>query len=401
MNTRQGEIASLTGLRGLAALLVVITHYWGWARVTPTAALPPSIGAWMQTSDIGMAIFFTLSGYVIALSYSDWDWRARPAFNLIRLFFYRFARLYPAFFLFAVLIVLRNPPLRDLADPQTERYLWPHLLLWHTWWPVKYDGMVAVEDRFNVSWSLSTECALYLLFGIGAILVAMLPKFRFRPLILGVMFFVGTWELIGWAWSARAQLAPAGWDDWDWGRWLFYISPVTVALQFGVGVAAYRLSHVALPSWVTKVASDLGAVALLVIYVGIANGAFRDKLDQALFSSLATGILMIGATSDSVANRLLSGRGIVYLGTISYSVYLFHAFVPALAFNGEVPDFDLAAAAYHAVNGAISFALTIMLASGIHKFVEVPGRRAIRTAADRLLGIQRVAPIAHQGAPAE
>jgi hypothetical protein len=75
--------------------------------------------------------------------------------------------------------------------------------------------------------------------------------------------------------------------------------------------------------------------------------------------------------------------------------------VPALAFNGEVPDFDLAAAAYHAVNSAISFALTIMLASGIYKFVEVPGRHAIRTAADRLLGIQRVAPIAHQGAPAE
>jgi peptidoglycan/LPS O-acetylase OafA/YrhL len=300
-----------------------------------------------------------------------------------------------------VLIVLRTPSLRDLADPQAESYLWPHLLLWHTWWPAKYDGMVAIEDRFNVSWSLSTECALYLLFGIGAILVATLPKFRFKSLILGIVFFVGTWELVDWAWSARAQLAPAGWDDWDWGRWLFYFSPVTVALQFGVGIAAYRLSRVALPPWVTKVVSDFGAVALVAIYVGIANGAFRDKLDQALFSSLATGILMIGATSDSMANRLLSGRAIVYLGTISYSVYLFHVFAPALAFNGEVPDFDLAAAAYHAVNSIISFALTIMLASGIYKFVEVPGRRAIRTAADRILGILRVAPIARQGVPAE
>lgn len=48
---------------------------------------------WAGAADIGMAIFFTLSGYVIALSYSHWDWRERPAFNLIRLFFYRFARL--------------------------------------------------------------------------------------------------------------------------------------------------------------------------------------------------------------------------------------------------------------------------------------------------------------------
>jgi hypothetical protein len=40
-----------------------------------------------------MAIFFTLSGYVIALSCGDWDWRHRPGFNLARLFFYRLARL--------------------------------------------------------------------------------------------------------------------------------------------------------------------------------------------------------------------------------------------------------------------------------------------------------------------
>ena len=95
---KPGEIPSLTGLRGVAALLVIIAHYWTWARVTPVAALPASIEPWTRTSDIGMAIFFTLSGYVIALSYSHWDWRGRPAFNLVRLFFYRFARLYPAFF---------------------------------------------------------------------------------------------------------------------------------------------------------------------------------------------------------------------------------------------------------------------------------------------------------------
>ena len=60
------EIPSLTGLRGVAALLVIITHYWFWARVTPVAALPSSVEPWTATSDIGMAIFFTLSGFVIA-----------------------------------------------------------------------------------------------------------------------------------------------------------------------------------------------------------------------------------------------------------------------------------------------------------------------------------------------
>ena len=66
----KADIHSLTGLRGLAALLVIFSHYWAWTRTTPTAELPVWIEPWTSTSDLGMAIFFTLSGYVIALSYS-------------------------------------------------------------------------------------------------------------------------------------------------------------------------------------------------------------------------------------------------------------------------------------------------------------------------------------------
>jgi peptidoglycan/LPS O-acetylase OafA/YrhL len=122
------EIPSLTGLRGLAALLVVIGHYSVWTAVTPMAEVPAWIRAWANAAPgIGMSIFFTLSGYVIALSYSHWDWRQRPGFNLVRLFFYRFARLYPAFFVFAVLIVMRTPALRDLSDPEVQTDVAAHL----------------------------------------------------------------------------------------------------------------------------------------------------------------------------------------------------------------------------------------------------------------------------------
>jgi hypothetical protein len=58
---KQGEILSLTGLRGLAALLVVITHYWTWTKVTSADSLPASVSPWMATSGMGMAIFFILA----------------------------------------------------------------------------------------------------------------------------------------------------------------------------------------------------------------------------------------------------------------------------------------------------------------------------------------------------
>ncbi|MGZ3340525.1 MAG: hypothetical protein ACXU9B_12155 [Reyranella sp.] len=44
------EIASLTGLRGLAALLVIVSHYWLWTRVTPTAELAVWMEPWTSTA---------------------------------------------------------------------------------------------------------------------------------------------------------------------------------------------------------------------------------------------------------------------------------------------------------------------------------------------------------------
>ena len=168
-----------------------------------------------------------------------------------------------------------------------------------------------------------------------------------------------------------------------------------------IGVVAYKVAGLGLSSRATRLASDAGAAALLGIYALIGTRALTDHLDQALYSSLASGLLMVGATADSIANRLLSGRAIVYLGTISYSVYLFHGFTPAMGFYAEVPAFTAGAAAYHAANAVVALALTIMLASGVYRLVEVPGRRAIRSLADRALGLRRLPSMNEQAAAAE
>jgi peptidoglycan/LPS O-acetylase OafA/YrhL len=382
----------------MAALMIVIAHFAQWCAITPLEAMPPQILQWTNFSDIGMPIFFTLSGFVIALSYSHWDWRDRPLYNLVRLFFYRFARLYPAFFLFTVLIVLRNPPLRDLSDPATQDYLWPHLLLLHTWWPMRFGGVVAIEDAFSVSWSLSTECGLYLMFGLGAVLAALLPDGRRKSIILGVGFFAAAWTLVDLGWAFRSCLMPIGWDEWDWERWLFHLSPLAVALQFGIGVMAYRISRLPVAAGVMRAASDAGGVGLLIIYLLV---ALRAQISPTLFASIATALLMIGARSNSMPNRLLTGRGIVFIGTISYSLYLFHVLAPGMAFKDQVVSFDGAAVAYYVANILISLALAVFFAAGTYRLVEVPGRRAIRSLADRLLGVRQPAPPISQGAPAE
>jgi peptidoglycan/LPS O-acetylase OafA/YrhL len=396
---KRGEIPSLTGLRGLAALLVVITHYWVWTRVTPADALPQSIERWTRTSGIGMAIFFTLSGYVIALSYGHWDWRVRPVFNLVRLFFYRFARLYPAYLVFVILVVLRYPALQEL-DQHAFGYLVPHLLLMQSWLPMKFDGELTADGHFHVAWSLSVECALYLAFGIGAILAVALPRWRYKSIWLGIAFFALGTLLVEMVWPARVLLRPDGWSDSDWIKWGFYYSPYAVVLQFGIGVAAYKLSMLTFfPSW-SRLASDIGAAGLVAVYLLTATDQLQDAFNAGMFTSLTTAAVMIGVRSNSVVNRMLSGRAIVYVGTISYSVYLFHFITPPIALHSRTFDvFSSTAAAYHAVNFASSLALTIIFATGVYYLVEVPGRRAVRVAADRLLGVQS-RPV-KQGLPAE
>ena len=400
---KKGEIPALTGLRGAAALLVVISHYWHWTALTPVAGLPELTARWLlSTSAVGMAIFFTLSGYVIALNYAAWDWGNRPAFNLVRLFFYRFARLYPAFLVFAILCILRWPALHDLSDWNVQSYVLPHLLLWQTWWPVKFGGALASDDYFHVSWSLSVECGLYLAFALAAVVLAAFPSSRRKPLVAGVAMSLFAVALLHVVWLARSAIKPDDWTESDLAKWFFLISPYGVSLQFGTGVAAYFLGRRLRSPQIARFASEAGFLGLVVVYAASCLTSDTSAFLQSLLMSLVTGLILVGCRAGSFANQLLSGRAIVYVGTISYSVYLFHFITPPLGVHAIFfKDYTDTAALYHGVNFLAALALTLFFAAGVYVMVEVPGRRGIRAAADRILGIRPRQLKVETGAPAE
>lgn len=365
-------------------MCVLVSHYADWTAVSPADY---TRFAWPAMAFLGMPIFFTLSGFVIAYSYGHWDWRERPVSNLLRLFLYRFARLYPAFLVFAVLIVIRWPEARILSNPGAHAYLLPNLFLLHTWLPLKFEGVPAADGQFHVSWSLSTECALYLWFGLGAILAAALPSWRFKKICLAATFFVTAGLLSQLVVEFRSSLASANWSEQEWRRWFFYHSPYMISLQFGLGVVACQIfREVDLDRW-KGVASNLGAAAFIVIYLLVGAYALKDgEYAIPLLTALATALVLIGASTNTLANRVLSGRAIVYVGMISYSLYLFHFLTPRMAsFALSFDSFTWSAAGFQAVSILATSALAIFLATGIYQLVEVPGRRALRAAADRWL----------------
>jgi peptidoglycan/LPS O-acetylase OafA/YrhL len=62
---KKENIDSLTGLRGIAALFVVITHYFVWVAPYNVGTVPHAFAWIFETSDLGLTIFFVLSGFVI------------------------------------------------------------------------------------------------------------------------------------------------------------------------------------------------------------------------------------------------------------------------------------------------------------------------------------------------
>src|SRR6266705_2490356 len=72
------ELPALTGLRGIAAGLIVLTHYTRWCAPFDYHTLPQTFerfcGALGETA---MTLFFTLSGFVIVYNYLDFPWRRR------------------------------------------------------------------------------------------------------------------------------------------------------------------------------------------------------------------------------------------------------------------------------------------------------------------------------------
>src|SRR4051812_10918 len=108
--TTRAEIPALTGLRGAAALLVVMAHYSQWCAPYTSGTAPAAFQVLFEVDQLGMTLFFTLSGFVITYNYLDMDWRQAPWESLTRFLFLRFSRLYPALMVFFLLILLRQPP---------------------------------------------------------------------------------------------------------------------------------------------------------------------------------------------------------------------------------------------------------------------------------------------------
>jgi peptidoglycan/LPS O-acetylase OafA/YrhL len=413
--TTKPVIPSLTGLRGVAAMLVVVHHYFYWCAPASIVSRPEWLDAVFATDRFGMTCFFTLSGFVIAYNYLDFGWKQQPLKSTAHFLFLRFSRLYPALLVFIGLIVMTRWTSQPYAKGFGE-WVALHLASVQSWLPFKLNGALPDSNVFHVSWSISTEFMLYFMFALFMVLMVVASR------ILGAAGAAVPFGLLGvyllWVVDLAASeprfeafvgdlgvpLEPLSHADWK--RWFFYLSPYFRVVEFVLGIAAALLvmrcrAVLAQLRWLFRLLATVGVLGLFAWYalpLALASDMQPRRLYQFVVPPLLFALILANSDDDdSLINKVLSCGPLIFVGEISYSLYLFHPLSPRIGIVWPEMAFDLSLLPVLALNMFATAGCAIVFAYGMYRLVEMPAQRGLRRLWNGLSARPargRVAPIA-------
>ena len=340
------EIKPLTGIRGVAACLVVLFHIGNNAQFRDLS-LPGFARGYL-----GVDLFFVLSGFVLALVYGA-QFRTGSTGPQIRTFLlHRFARIYPLYILLTVIFTLRfSLNVSGISTPITLPDFLANVLMVQSW------GM-GFDVIAGSSWSISTEVLAYLLFP-ALILVS---YSRLWPVQLALALAA----LIVVTMSGQGIEGPIDVVHSD------SIMPVLRCLGgFCLGLLAYRLSQTPL-----ALRHLSGSPALVMSFGALLVTLLIPGGDVVVVLTFPT--LVIATYFNNAASALLFGNRVVYhLGVISYSIYLWHPLIRDIFARALVIAERHGFARHEILFTLAGIAVTWLISCISHAVIEVRGRRLI------------------------
>lgn len=349
----------LDALRGWAIFAVVIVHC---GQVAHSDGLIKKL---TETGQYGVQLFFVVSALTISLTYNShrekYGSSARANLGwLIK----RFFRIAPIYYLAIIFYSLESYAFFVAshhaygAVPQ-EIPLLSNIFFVHAWVPSGNNSVVPG------GWSIGVEMFFYLLV---PLIWMVSPKWRVWLLFAGVFAGIGATLL-------AAQIS-TGTFDVDNNSFLYCWFP-TQAPVFALGLLFFmHRGH--------KLGRNLGAyegvcyvvAAILFILAGIYLGTWSKVAPVLAPTVVGVAFLFVVASIGGWARRILVNRPAIFLGKISYSVYILHFAVLdvirvaeykiATPHHGEVPIVPIIA-------GVVT--VTCCLASLSKRYVEYPGIR--------------------------
>ncbi|MGZ3237576.1 MAG: acyltransferase family protein, partial [Burkholderiaceae bacterium] len=382
--TKIKQLDALTSLRFFAAMAILIHHcngvFWNAAELGPI--------------DVGVSFFFVLSGFILTYVYHDMQ---NDRTSILRFYAARIARIWPLHVACLLLAILFIP----LPGQFSLGVLAANFFLIHAWIP--YDQYFFSYNY--VSWSISTELFFYLVF---PLIVLHLRKWLIPSLllsILAVMVLTVTGidaDLLTWD-PAQNNISSTG---------LLYVNPLARCFEFILGIATcmvflksddnkapstkwtwlevtsivlfvlgYRYfisSFAALIHWLllTTGVTDIPMASLpydadTIGELGSGAKMFFDEWAYHVgLTPFAVMLIYVIAHQRGAISRALSKKWLIFLGEISFALYLVHQIVLRYFQTHFLATSTMSKMAWFGL-----FVLSVFLISaGLYLFIEKPSR---------------------------
>ena len=359
-NNKSKYLPSIDSLRALAVLAVIIYH-------VDVNYLPGGF--------LGVDLFFVLSGYLIS-SLIIKEYRKTGSLNLYNFYIRRARRLLPAVYFMitvglVVMVLFNEVLLRKSHLDAIFGYIYSSNW-WYIFHKLDYFDSFGAQSPFIHLWSLAIEEQFYMIFPLLFLLINRKKKSKDGTYKLNKNFLYVVLGLILVSLIAHILL----FDINNISRIYFGTDTRAFSLLVGVvGAILYPMEK--LHAKVTPQQNIMYSVVSLVsiatlITVMIYTSEYNTWLYRGGFLLVAIlGLIVIisSGKQHTLMSRLLSFKPVVFIGKISYSLYLWH--FPVLVLTTPVSEIG---------NPNIIFVilrviLTFALATASYVFVETPIRK--------------------------
>lgn len=349
-NKAQEKIAPLTGLRFFAAAAIVIAHCTDTGFLLPRNLFGPF------NPGGAVPLFFVLSGFILTVN----GMRGRTWTDFM---VNRFARIWPAHMASILLLFAMFWPwsLAYFETTQSVVSLALNIGLLHDLFPV-----LEIYGGYNApSWSLSAEMIYYAAF---PFLAAVMSR---RPIVTTVTVLVGV--------VSTMAAVPILFPGIDRG-WLNSMNFVSGCWSFTVGVLAgtiYQRREVVRGASMVEVGVLVLAIAANGWLTSVRIPGHPGITGFVMFHAAAPAyalLIFVLASSRGIVARTLSCRPLVYLGEVSFSLYLVHQLVIRRTMD---QDAILFAGWPRGTPFVFVAAVSLLVAMAFYHLIEMPARRAI------------------------
>ena len=335
-STKNDYKKHIDGLRALSVISVIIFHL-------DHNFLPGGF--------IGVDIFFVISGYLISkIITSKID---KNEFNISIFFISRARRILPMLFFiliffFPLIFFLLPSKMISISESILTGLFFVSNIIFY--WQSGYFGEAINLKPFIHLWSLSVEEQFYIVFPIYCILFY--KKKFFLSSLIG--FFIISFILAN---SFGAQYPNAN----------FFLTPTRIwEILSGVFFMFFEKKKISINSKILDLACSAALVIIISSFI-LLNNLDNIPNIKLLPTIISTGVLIIYGANSNVVQKILCNKPVVFIGLISYSLYMLHQ--PILAFNKNLILFE-----ENILFKIIFFIVLVFISSLTWKFIEQPSR---------------------------